>query len=199
MCRFQCMDSEQEWQQRRGALALQMCHSSTADALYLNGFCSCVRALAVQHGLLSTHMCAESRRSNGFVHCLCKADVALDVGQCLQLRRKLLQLRQAPLRGLRPGTQPQWRLCLARSALPTEQHLQLSQSIHKLIQAPPTFCPCIDVWLHQLPHSGLGPDALQECKDTLFTGRSRSRGAGASNGLGARDAGRLWCATLEVL
>ena len=70
-------------------------------AAHLYGLRCCVRALAVQHGLLGADAAAEGRRVDDPIHRLGQAYVALDVGQRLQLGRKLLELCQAPLGRLR--------------------------------------------------------------------------------------------------
>ena len=57
--------------------------------------------MAVQEGLLHGDARTEGRSGDGAVDGLGKADVALDVGQRLELRRKFLQLRQTPLCRLR--------------------------------------------------------------------------------------------------
>ncbi len=63
--------------------------------------------MAVEEGLFDGDARAECRGGNGAVDGLSQANVALDVGQRLQLRRKLLQLRQAPLRRLHASAQIQ--------------------------------------------------------------------------------------------
>ena len=148
-----------------------VCYSSTADPLYLNGFRSCISTLAIQHGLLGTHMRPEGGRGNGFVHCLCKADVALDVGQCLELGCKLLELSQAPLCCLRAAYSlnilfdwSSWR-CLFRSTFSTDR--QLTQ-LPLLLPASMSGC-------HHPFHSGVRPNALAKREHISATGRSRSR------------------------
>ena len=52
---------------------------------YLYGLCCSICALTIQNGLLSTDARAEGGRSDDPVDCLSQADVALDIGQRLQL------------------------------------------------------------------------------------------------------------------
>lgn len=79
------------------------CHwagGTSVQRARLNGLNGGVEAMAVEEGLLDGDARAEGRAVDGAVDGLRQADVALDVGQRLELRGKFLQLRQAPLRRL---------------------------------------------------------------------------------------------------
>lgn len=67
---------------------------------HIDGLPGRVEAVAIKQLLLNRNARPERRRRNRFVDGLGQANVALDVRQRLELRRKVLELSQAALRRL---------------------------------------------------------------------------------------------------